>query len=267
MPPKKPQQPSSPTASSATPTPQHQDITQQLEELKKIISGYGDRFDKLEKLLKEAKEENNKLKKDQEEVKKTLAERDSEILELRERLNNQEQYIRGWSIRVLNMQLPDDVVSDPRMVMQHVYRRLLLPIFQAAVATGQLNSIPEADAVLETAHVLPAKPNTVPAIICRFYTRNLRSLVFRLKKDHAPRLEPESAGQRERQKGAGKFVYPFFEDLTRTNFSKLRAISQHESVHACWSINGSLRYRLKDDDTVRRVKSVFASVDEIIGAR
>lgn len=238
-----------------------------MEELKKIINSYSERFDKLEGLLKTAKEENNKLKKGQEEMQKTLDERDSEILDLRERLNNQEQYIRGWSIRVLNMQLPDDIMSDPRMVIQHVYRRLLLPIFQAAVASGQLNSVPEPEAVLETAHVLPAKPNTTPAIICRFYTRNLRALVFRLKKDHAPRLAPEPTGQRERQRGAGKFQYPFFEDLTRTNFSKLRAISQHESVQACWSINGSLRYRLKDDDTVRRVKSVFASVEEIIGAR
>jgi len=266
MPPKKPektQQPPSPTAAAATAPPA--DIQWQLAELTRLVNKYSSRFDKLEGLLKEVKEENSELKKSQKKLEETVEQRDAEILNLRERLNDQEQYVRGWSIRVLGMQLPASDSSDPHRVMQHVYNKLLLPIFKAAQATGQLRSIPDVESVLETAHVLPAKPDTIPAIICRFYTRNIRALVFRLRRDHAPREEPEQGGRGHQR--PGRYLFPFYEDLTRLNFAKLRAISQHEKVQSCWSVSGSLRFKLKDDDTVRRVKSVFATVEDIISAK
>jgi hypothetical protein len=60
-------------------------------------------------------------------------------------------------------------------------------------------------------------------------------------------------------------LYPFYEDLTRDNFMKLKALAADQRVSACWSIGGQLRYRLTSHpDVVRRVKSVYDSVDSIL---
>ena len=99
---------------------------------------------------------------------------------------------------------------------------------------------------------------------------NLRSLIFQLKKDHAPRL-PSTQQPTVAQPGAkpsmGKYAYPIYEDLTKINFNLMRELSSREEVFACWSVAGNLRYRLKNDTTVRKVKSVFSSVDSILANR
>lgn len=238
-------------------------IATTLEELKKLVGEYSNRFDRLEGLLEEYKKEVKSLKTEVKELKKTLNERDQELYRYKERQNEQEQYIRGWSIRILNMAVPEDEANEPEKVMQHVYNRLLLPIFRGAKERGLLHAIPTAEAVLETAHILPAKEGAVPAIISRFYSRNIRAMIFRLRKECAPRQEQEQPARGERPR-PGRFQFPFYEDLTRPNFLKLRALAQHEKVQACWSVNGAIKFRLKDSDTVRKVKSVFATVDDII---
>jgi hypothetical protein len=66
--------------------------------------------------------------------------------------------------------------------------------------------------------------------------------------------------------GAGKLEYLLFEDLMRPTFRKMRAIAQHESVENCWSVSGHLRYRykLKNDQNFYKVKSIFATVEQIL---
>lgn len=241
--------------SSATPP----DVAARLEELTRTVASFAQRFDTLEGLLKETKQENTVLK-------QTLEDRDRELFKLRDRLNDLEQYGRGWSVRILGLPIPEEEASSPELVMQHVYNKALLPILQGAREKGTLATIPTAEELLETAHILPAKPDTINPIIARFYTRNLRNLVLRLKRDHAPRLPVEQGRSRSAPQRPGKFAYPIYEDLTRINFQKMRALAQHELVESCWSINGALRFKMKDDDTntIRRVKSVFMSVEEII---
>ena len=236
-------------------------VVASLEELKRLVETYGGRFDKLEGLLEGHKKEVKGLKDEIEELKKTLADRDKELYSCKERQNEQEQYVRGWSIRILNLAIPEAEASEPEKVMNHVHNRLLLPIFRGAKERGLLHSIPSAEAVLETAHILPAKEGAVPAIICRFYSRNIRAMVFRLRKDFAPRQQPERG---ERENRLGRFQHPFYEDLTRPNFHKLRALSLHDRVQSCWTVNGVIKYRLKDEDTVRKVKTVFATVEDIL---
>ena len=73
---------------------------------------------------------------------------------------------------------------------------------------------------------------------------------------------PEAeAGEETR---AGGFCFPMYEDLTRTTFQKMRAISQHENVQACWSINGQLRFKMKDSEEIRKVVSVFDTVEQML---
>ena len=52
--------------------------------------------------------------------------------------------------------------------------------------------------------------------------------MFRLKRDLAPRELVELAGARGERVKPGRYLHPFYEDLTRPNFNKFRAILQHE---------------------------------------
>jgi hypothetical protein len=247
----------------AAPTDSNPDLVLKIEELTKIVTGYTSRFDKLEKMWSETQQENKALR-------VALQEKERELVNIRERMNDQEQYHRSWSIRVLNLQIPQADATDPTKVMQALYNKILMPIFQGAVDQGLLQSIPPVSQVLETAHILPAKPNTISPIIARFYSRNIRALVFRLKKDFAPRQEPPQqpntrrSAPQQQQELRGKYKYLIFEDLTRLNFNKMRAISQREEVEACWSVSGQLKYKLKNDNNVRKVKSIFANIDDIL---
>jgi len=93
----------------------------------------------------------------------------------------------------------------------------------------------------------------------------MRALIFRYKKDFAPRL-PGTTGNGAGSKGNGQIRYPVFEDLTRLNFFKLRSIAKNENVHSCWSVSGSLRFRLKNDEIVRKVKNIYDPVEKIISS-
>lgn len=235
------------------------DLADKLEELSKIFTT---RFDKLEGIIKEKEEENKKLL-------KQLEDKDLEVNRLSRQLNDLEQHGRKWCIRVMNLSIPDAESSDPFMVMRHVYDKVLEPLLVGAVEKGILRSPPPLEQVLETAHLLPAKPGTTPSIICRFFSRNIRALMFRLKKDFATKAPVQPSSTRSQSSStnssrAGKFLYPFYEDLTRHNFRKMRAIAQHERVESCWSVNGILRFKLKNDSAIRRVKDIYDPVDKII---
>ncbi len=155
-----------------------------------------------------------------------------------------------------------------------MYKLALLPILTGAKERGDIRAIPDADQLLEVAHVLAGKPGEHKPIIARFYNRIDKALCLRHKKDFAPRKARQATGCEEASGGdpvhaarpeeRGWLAFPFTEDLTRHNFNKMRVISRDPKIHACWSINGSLRFRLVDTTTVKRVYSVFDSVESII---
>ncbi len=69
------------------------------------------------------------------------------------------------------------------LVRDKLYKNIILPILEGAVAEGDLHQVPKnADAVLEMAHPLRAKDGAIKPIIARFFSREIRSLVFRHKK-------------------------------------------------------------------------------------
>ena len=238
-------------------------LVSKIEQLSSTISAFSSRFDNLEKLLSDTKKENNSLK-------ECLHSKDQEILDLRQKLNDVEQYQRSWSIRVLNVPIPKEDSSSNSKVMVHLYDKVLVPILRGAVEKRLLPSIPPVEQLLETAHILPSKAEN-PPIIARFYTRNIRSLIFQLKKEFSPRLPSALPLPAVQQPGSrpslGKLAYPIFEDLTRDNFTKMRELAVHPSVLSSWTVAGSIRYRLKNETTARRVKSVFDSVEAILAQK
>ena len=239
-------------------------LDSKIEQLTSTISAFSSRFDNLEKLLSDTKEENNSLK-------EHLQAKDQEILDLKEKLNDVEQYQRSWSIRVLNVPIPKEDSTSNSKVMRHLYDKVLAPILRGAVDKKLLPSIPPVEQLLETAHILPSKAEKTPPIIARFYTRNTRSLIFQRKKEFAPRHPTPHPQPPVPQPGSkpslGKLAYPIFEDLTKDNFAKMRELAEHQSVLSSWTVAGSIRFRLKNETTVRRVKSVYDSVDIILARK
>ena len=101
-------------------------------------------------------------------------------------------------------------------------------------------------------------------IIMRFFNRNIRSLCFQFKRDHATRELAVRAGGGEEETRKGRFAYPLYDDLTKLTLHKMRAISQDERVSACWTVNGRIHFKLQDSDAVRKVGSIQDPLDVIL---
>ena len=217
------------------------------------LEGLPGKVEGLETLLKEANEKRAELANSLEAMNK-----DMQAMKLK--LNNLEQHNRSWSIRVHGIQLCEEEEIDSRTVKERIYDSVIRPILDGAVEMGELPVLPSASELLEHAHVLPTRDRSKPKpIICRFYCREIRGLVFKHKKAFAPR-EAASTPSRDRP---GHYKFPFFEDLTKVNFSKMRAIAAHPRVEACWSSGGQLKFKFKDSVTVNRVANVLDTVEDI----
>ncbi len=221
--------------------------------------------------------ENKQLKEEIAAKNTTIEELKSGYTRLEERLNTQEQYNRSWSVRVLNIPLTADEEKNPSAIINKVYDLAFKPVLQGAVESGELLHLPTADELLEIAHVLPGKEGSNKPIITRFYNRYLRSVCLRHKREHATRTTrrrtgaeglgggSESGGAGAGREERGWIAFPFFEDLTRANFAKMRSLSGDTRVQSCWSVNGTIRFKLADSSVIKKVTSIFQSNDDIIG--
>jgi hypothetical protein len=221
--------------------------------------------------------ENKQLRAELTSKNKTIEDLQASFTGLEAKCNDLEQYNRSWSVRINNIPLTSEEEKSNSCVRAKVYTLALLPILQGAYNSGEISAIPTADQLLETAHVLPGKQGENKPVIARFYNREDKALCLRLKREHATRTPRKTVNEIAggavtggaaagggRPEDRGWLTFPVQEDLTRINFLKMRAISKDPTVHSCWSINGSLRFRLKDSTIVKRVHSVFASVEAII---
>jgi hypothetical protein len=106
------------------------------------------------------------------------------------------------------------------------------------------------------AHPLPGRGDKPKPIIVRFFNRNLKTLLFKHRKEYA--VKDDQGGPRPR------FKYPFHDDLTRDSFLKMKSLQNDPRINACWSTGGTLRYRLNDCNIIRKVPSVYMANDDIL---
>jgi len=246
----------------------------------------------LKVILNDLKAENKELKAEARATERKLQEMNERNNHLENRLNSLEQHHRGWSARVLNIPLSKEEETDNIKVRDKVYIHALLPILRGAVEKNLLQAIPTAEQLLEVAHILPGPAGQPKPVIMRFYNRNVRDLCFRLKKHYAPRVERGSPGgggaggggargggggaaggaggdvgdeEAGGFEGRGRYRYPLYEDLTRSAFLKMRAISKDSRVKACWSVKGQIRFILNSKpEEVKRVESLLDNLDTIL---
>ena len=215
-----------------------------------------EKMESMENLLKSTQKENSKLN-DQ------VQNQAEEISYLKDRLNDREQYARSWSIRCLNMPLSKDKETDPRHVMHTVYKELLHPILTGAQENGDITTIPSCEELVEMAHILPARKEGNKPIILRFYSRYMRSLIFKHRKNFAPRdtRTPNSGTGTDKPP---RMKYSFFEDLSRETYAKLSEIKGLPDVLSAWTVSGSIRFKTKNSDTVYKVKSLSDTYESLV---
>jgi hypothetical protein len=233
-------------------------LTEKLEALESLPS----RISSLEKLLQESTAKAAALQAE-------IVKKDKIILDLKTKTNSLEQYNRKWSIRINNVQLPNGDDTDTDTVMKTIYQKALLPILEGARSSNLLTKIPAYDELLETAHILPAKNNDRPKpIIARFYSRNIRALNFRCKKEFAPHDDsppPSDFNSRLPHHRRKTFKYPIFEDLTKDTYNLLQALLKDERTGPVWTVSGNIRFKLAGETAVKKVASVYDTVEKILG--
>jgi hypothetical protein len=209
---------------------------------------------KLESMFEKVQEENAKLK-------STVETQQATIIELKTSLNNLEQHGRSYSVRVNNLSLEGVDERDPPAIINKVYNTVFLPILQGAASKHVISTVPSCFETIEMAHTLPGRGDKPKPIIVRFFNRNVKTLLFRHRKDFAAKTEVPASGS-----GAARtrYTYPFHDDLTRDTYAKMKKLQADPRVHACWSSGGSLRFKLSETGDVKRVYSIYASNDDII---
>jgi hypothetical protein len=217
---------------------------------------------KLSELVEEVrglKESLKEVRKENESLKKTVQKQEEEIAGLRNDLNDREAHARSWSLRVTNVSIPEGQETDNRVVMNTVFDSLVKPILEGAQAKGDINAIPNCESVIEVAHILPGRGAKKPVIV-RFMSRFWRSLMFKHRREYAPR-EPAASATGGRMP---RMLYPFYEDLTRLTFRQLKAIQADERVSSAWTVSGAIRFKIQDDETVHKITSIYEAVDDFI---
>ena len=92
-------------------------------------------------------------------------------------------------------------------------------------------------------------------------TRNIRSLIFRLKKEFAPKEQP--ATDESAKRGNPRQMYPIYDDLTKINFTKMRSLAADKRVLACWSVKGQIKFKCHGEDFTRNVPFAFTPTEEL----
>ena len=233
------------------------EVSNKLSILTEKMEGMEENMASMKALLSTTTKENLTLK-------SQLHKQNHEIDLLKNSLNERDTYARSWSMRVLNVPLHPDVETNTRVVMDTVYTSLLKPILEGAILKGEISSYPSCETLLETAHILPCKPDSTKPIQVRFYSRYWRSLIFRHRKEFAPRETSENTAPARGQAGSKKsrMMHPFFEDLTSATFKQLKTIKLHQDVSSAWTVNGTIRFKVKDLDTIFKVSSIHQTVED-----
>ncbi len=258
-----------------------QTILKDLSDIKTKLSKVDtleEKLDKLQKALDETTAENNNLREENKKLKKNIDAQQNLIQANMISADSVERHQRSWSVRIQGVPLTIGEERDMGLTMQKVHALVFEPILKGAVSAGAIRAVPDFDQLLESAHVLPGKAGSAKPIIARFRTRFWKTLCFKHRKDHAtratgdPRRGRTSAGPGGRDvttgqgtsQGEARYCFPFCDDLTKPAFNKLLEIQADPSVQSCWSINGCLRFKLKSSPSVRKVKSVFDPLKDIL---
>jgi len=273
QPPKKKRPATSPLEETTSPPPSTSPSTPAIPPVKNLameaainakldhICSKLERMDTIEKKIDSVESALYDMRKENAVLREELAAKDKIITQLSEQLNKVDQAARSSSVRIIG--LPINCNTSQADVAKIVFNEIVHPTFMAAKNAGELpNATFAPHFLINNVFSVPAKKGQSCPVILTLSSQFFRGLIFKYKKAVLP-SEQDPASNRNRPK------YLIFEDLSPANFNQLRAIAKEENVKSAWSFGGQLRFRLHNDETIYKVKSLadtVASVTKPAGA-
>ena len=166
------------------------------------------------------------------------------------KVNENQQYARNWSIRLHNVPVPTDLISqagEDMACMHTAYKKVIYPVLATLVVDpdnwrpGLLTEVPNCLTLLSNAHhvgkEIEGKPRT---IIVRFISRYFRNLFLKQKFDKMPQPSLAEVAQ-------GIQFYAAYPDLTSRNHRYLMDLKKEERVKSAWAFDGHIKFTLKTD--------------------
>ena len=194
----------------------------------------------------------------------TVATLNQEVALLKEKENNRDQKERGNSARFFGISIGLDE-EDPAALSKRVYDSVVRPVLVAAKANKHIEAVPHLGNALKEVYrargsskplIVGQPPPPPPPIIVKFASSSIKKAFFMNKKASMP--APSAL-----EMAAGIKRYTAVEDLTVVCYKKLREMNDCVDIDKVWSVEGKLRFTLPGDNTVRKVKSVFDSLQVI----
>ena len=209
------------------------DVREEVVGLKFVVDNHGDRILALEKDMQ---------------LQKDMA-------------NVSQQQLRALTLRLMNFPVVDGEASDNYAGLRtRVYESVLKPLLVAAKAAKDLPSVPQMATAIEACfrpfNATVAADSSVdappPHVIIKISSRPIKIALLKHRK-HLPKPVPDDA----------KRIF-LVEDLTQATHKALTAISKSKAAGKVWTIDGTIKFTLGDDPTVRTVKSVFDPLNKML---
>jgi hypothetical protein len=208
------------------------------------------RQEKLEQLVTKVTQLENLVA----EQKCVIATMQTEIKNLKEMANVQDQATRGDTLRLFNVPGSNDEVGLPNKV----YENILKPILAAAKNSGEIQTLPHLNtictSIFRAGKFAAGSNKPPPPVIIKFASLPARMAILKNKRVNTP---PPPEGQKK---------YIIVEDLTKPTYKKLQEFRLDERTNKAWTINGEIWVLpVGDNMKPKRVSSVFDSVDDFFG--
>lgn len=189
-----------------------------------------------------------------------------EVASLKASINEVEQKERADSIRVTGItvtEAEEEECGPSKAIGRKVYDRLLKPILTAARAKGDIRRVPAEENLIVSAFKLgkgwknPAGIVLPPPIIVRFASVEMRNAVLKNKRLNMPHTTEE-------EKKCGIQSFGITENLTATCVKKIQEMKKDERVERVWTIDGRIRFTIKNSKSIFRLPSPYSDLEEVI---
>lgn len=189
---------------------------------------------------------------------------ETRIKNLEESANKREQQLRSNAIRLLNFPVkPNERDDDYQGLATAVYEQILKPILNAAKQAKDLSAVPAMKNTIEaifrpySTSTSASTASRAPPVIIKLVNRSIKLAILKNKRESTP--APSAEDQR-----SGITRYILVEDITAMTHRKMRELATDPRVDKTWTIEGNIRYTLKDKQGVHKVKFVGDTVEEIL---
>jgi hypothetical protein len=232
-------------------------VQDQLQEILGLLKAQGSDISETKKMLADSQARVAHLE-------KKVSTLEREVKTLKEASNDRDQAAKSRTVRIFGVPSADEETKSSdggKSFYTKVYDRILKPCLNTAKSNGDLQSVPHFTTAIESVYragksAIPSRP---APLVVTFTNESFRMAIMRNKKSSLP--TPTAP---ERDIGIRRFM--IVEDLTPATFQMLKSLKSREEIDKIWSIEGKLRFKLKGQENIVKVKSVFDSVESILSA-